>query len=53
MADARTIIDLGARFVAYGSEFSGIYQHLAACSAEFDDLGVQAMSRQSTESRSY
>lgn len=37
-ADARTIIDLGAQFVVLGSEFGGIHDHLAACSAEFDRL---------------
>ncbi len=37
-ADARVIIDLGARFIAYGSEFGAIHAHLQACSADFDQL---------------
>lgn len=37
-ADAKTIIGLGAQFVVLGSEFGGIHDHLAACSAEFDSI---------------
>lgn len=36
--DARVIIELGAQFVAFGSEFGGLYQHLSDCSAQFDTI---------------
>ena len=36
--DARAIIDLGAQFVAFGSEFAGIYQHLANCCSDFNRI---------------
>ena len=37
-ADARTIIELGAQFVAFGSEFGALHQHLSECCAQFDEL---------------
>lgn len=37
-ADARTIMDLGARFVVHGSEFGALHAHFSACSADFDQL---------------
>ncbi|HYF37854.1 MAG TPA: aldolase/citrate lyase family protein [Prosthecobacter sp.] len=42
--DARAIMDLGAQFIAYGSEFGGIYQHLANCCADFDRILSEAPS---------
>lgn len=36
--DARTIIGLGAQFVAFGSEFGGLHQHFSACAAQFDEI---------------
>jgi 2-keto-3-deoxy-L-rhamnonate aldolase RhmA len=35
---ARAIIELGAKFVAYGSAHWGIRNHLAECSAHFDEM---------------
>ncbi|MCP5557597.1 MAG: aldolase [Verrucomicrobiaceae bacterium] len=37
-ADAKTLIELGARFIVHGSEFGALYSHLSACSAEFDTV---------------
>jgi 4-hydroxy-2-oxoheptanedioate aldolase len=34
--DAKTLIDLGAQLIAYGSEFGALFQHLSDCSAQFD-----------------
>jgi 4-hydroxy-2-oxoheptanedioate aldolase len=34
--DARVIIQLGARLVAFGGEFGALHQHLSDCSAQFD-----------------
>ena len=36
--DARVIIELGAQLVAFGGEFSALYQHFSECSARFDEL---------------
>jgi 4-hydroxy-2-oxoheptanedioate aldolase len=36
--DAKTIIDLGARFVVMGSTYGAIYSHLQSCSSQFNDL---------------
>ncbi len=36
--DVRIITALGAQLVAFGSEFGGLFQHLAECSTHFDDL---------------
>ncbi len=36
--DARTIIDLGAQLVSYGGAFLAIYDHLAQCGAQFDEI---------------
>jgi 4-hydroxy-2-oxoheptanedioate aldolase len=36
--DAKTIFDLGARFIVHGAEFSAINTHLSQCCAEFDVL---------------
>ena len=36
--DARTLVDLGAQLIAFGSEFGGLHQHLSKCSAQFDEL---------------
>jgi 4-hydroxy-2-oxoheptanedioate aldolase len=36
--DARTLMELGARFIAYGSEFGGILEHLRQCSSDFDQM---------------
>lgn len=38
MAAARTIIELGARFVAHGSDFGALHAHLSSCAADFDAL---------------
>lgn len=35
-ADMNTIVEAGAQFVAYGSEFAALSTHLAACAAGFD-----------------
>jgi len=37
-ADARTIIELGSRFVVFGSEFGALCQHLGECATGFDDV---------------
>jgi 4-hydroxy-2-oxoheptanedioate aldolase len=37
-ADARVIIELGAQFVAMGSEFVGLTRQFSDCAAEFDQL---------------
>jgi 4-hydroxy-2-oxoheptanedioate aldolase len=37
-ADAQTLVELGARLIAYGSDFGAIHSHLAACAADFDRL---------------
>jgi 4-hydroxy-2-oxoheptanedioate aldolase len=37
-ADARTIIELGAQLVAFGSEFGALHQHLSECAAKFDEI---------------
>lgn len=36
--DAKVIVDLGARLVAFGSEFGGLHKHLSECSAQLDAL---------------
>ena len=36
--DVRIITGLGAQLVAFGSEFGGLFQHLAECSTHFDDV---------------
>lgn len=36
LADVRALIALGARLVAYGSEFGAVHSHLAACAKDFD-----------------
>ena len=36
-ADVRAVLALGAQLVAFGSEFGALHQHLAACSAQFDE----------------
>lgn len=36
--DVRIITALGAQLVAFGSEFGGLFQHLAECSTHFDDV---------------
>lgn len=36
--DAKTIIDLGAQLVSYGGAFLAIYDHLAQCGAQFDEI---------------
>jgi 4-hydroxy-2-oxoheptanedioate aldolase len=35
-ADVKAVVELGARLVAYGSEFGAIHAHLSACSADLD-----------------
>jgi 4-hydroxy-2-oxoheptanedioate aldolase len=52
-ADARTLIDLGARFIAYGSEFGALYEHLRQCSADFDKLLEQTSAVASGEAKLY
>ncbi len=54
-ADARVIIELGARLVAYGSEFGALYKHLADCSAEFDEMlnEVCGKSAKPTDGKAY
>lgn len=37
-ADARTIIELGSRYVVFGSEFGALCQHLGECAAGFDEV---------------
>jgi 2-keto-3-deoxy-L-rhamnonate aldolase RhmA len=36
--DVKTLVALGAKFIAYGSEFGAIHAHLAACGADFDKV---------------
>ena len=40
--DVRILTELGAQLVAFGSEFGGLFQHLAECSARFDDVLQEA-----------
>ena len=35
-ADVRTLVELGAQLIAYGSEFGAVHSHLSACAADFD-----------------
>ncbi len=37
-ADVKAIVGLGAQFVALGSEFGALHQHLAACCTQFDEV---------------
>lgn len=37
-ADAKTLVEIGARFIAYGAEFSAVCAHFAACSTDFDSV---------------
>ena len=37
-ADVKAVVELGARLVAYGSEFGAIHSHLSACSADLDSV---------------
>ncbi len=54
IADAKTIIDLGAQFVVYGSEFGAIYAHFAQCAAEFDELlGASSGKNTTLEGKAY
>ena len=36
--DARFIIELGAQFVAFGSEFGALHKHFSDCAVQFDAL---------------
>lgn len=36
--DVRTLVDMGAQFIVFGSEFMGVLQHLQSCSAQLDEL---------------
>lgn len=52
--DARVLCDLGARLLAYGSEFGALYQHLADCSKQLDELlGADADAPAGTGGKSY
>lgn len=37
-ADAKTLIDLGAQLISYGSEFGAVHAHLSDCAADFDRI---------------
>lgn len=37
-ADVRTLVELGAQLIAYGSEFGAVHSHLSACAADFDQV---------------
>ena len=37
-ADAKLLVEIGAQLLAFGSEFGALYQHLADCSAQFDQI---------------
>lgn len=39
-ADAAVLVELGARFIAYGSDFGGLHAHFEACARDFASLGV-------------
>ena len=36
--DAKLLMDMGAQFINFGSEFFGIFQHLEACAAQWNEL---------------
>jgi 2-keto-3-deoxy-L-rhamnonate aldolase RhmA len=36
--DARTLVEMGAQFLVFGSEFMGVLGHLQKCGAELDEL---------------
>jgi 4-hydroxy-2-oxoheptanedioate aldolase len=36
--DMQSLVDLGARFIVYGAEFSAVCAHFAGCAADFDTV---------------
>lgn len=53
-ADARRLIELGARFIVHGSEFGALHAHLSACAADFDAaLNEDARAAAIPEGKSY
>jgi 4-hydroxy-2-oxoheptanedioate aldolase len=41
-SDAAALAEMGARFIAHGSDFGGLLAHLEACARDFDALGCLA-----------
>lgn len=54
MADAKTIIDLGAQFVVHGSEFGAVHAHFTQCAADFDALlGASTAENKGLDGKTY